>query len=84
VVLSSGRVIPRSLVLEALQDQTQGMPTLDDAKNSFERRYIASLLRATNGNVTAAAKIAGRNRTEFYNLLARHRLEPETFREREH
>ena len=84
VVLSSGRVIPRSLVLEALQDQTQGMPTLDDAKNSFERRYIAGLLRATNGNVTAAAKIAGRNRTEFYNLLARHRLEPETFREREH
>ncbi len=81
VVLSNGPVIPRSLVTEALQDQTLDMPTLDDARNAFERRYIAGLLRATNGNITAAAKIAGRNRTEFYNLLARHRLEPEVFRQ---
>ena len=83
VVLSTGPVIPKSLVVEALQDETSGMPTLDEAKNTFERRYIASLLRATNGNVTSAAKIAGRNRTEFYNLLARHSLEPETFRTRD-
>ena len=80
VVLSNSNVIPRSLVVEALQDQVHDMPTLDDAKNTFERRYIASLLRATNGNVTAAARIAGRNRTEFYNLLTRHRLEPDSFR----
>ncbi|MCB1800602.1 MAG: sigma-54-dependent Fis family transcriptional regulator [Gammaproteobacteria bacterium] len=80
LVLSNGALIPKSLVVEALQDQTSGMPTLDDARNAFERRYIASLLRATNGNITLAARIAGRNRTEFYNLLARHSLEPETFR----
>ena len=83
VVLSTGPVIPKSQVVEALQDETTGLPTLDEAKNSFERRYIASLLRATNGNITAAAKIAGRNRTEFYNLLARHSLDPETFRSRD-
>jgi two-component system response regulator GlrR len=83
VVLSNSKVIPKSMVVEALQDQAQGLPTLDEAKAGFERRYIASLLRATNGNVSAAAKIAGRNRTEFYNLLARHRLEPEAFRQRE-
>ena len=80
LVLSNGPVIPRSLVVEALQDQTGGLPTLDEARHAFERRYIASLLRATNGNVTQAARIAGRNRTEFYNLLSRHNLEPETFR----
>ena len=83
LVLSNGPVIPKSLVVEALQDQASGLPTLDDAKNAFERRYIAGLLRATNGNVTTAAKIAGRNRTEFYNLLARHSLEPVSFRSRE-
>ena len=83
VVLSTGPVIPKSQVVEAMQDETAGLPTLDEAKNAFERRYIASLLRATNGNVTGAAKIAGRNRTEFYNLLARHSLEPETFRSRD-
>ena len=82
VVLSNSKLIPKSLVVEALQDQTLGMQTLDEAKAGFERRYIASLLRATNGNVTTSAKIAGRNRTEFYNLLARHSLQPEDFRRR--
>ena len=83
VVLSNSPVIPKSMVVEALQDQTAGMPSLDDAKHAFERRYIASLLRATNGNVSTAARIAGRNRTEFYNLLARHGLQPESFRQRD-
>jgi len=82
LVLSNSKLIPKSLVVEALQDQTLGMQTLDEAKAGFERRYIASLLRATNGNVTTAAKIAGRNRTEFYNLLSRHSLQPEEFRRR--
>ena len=82
VVLSTGRVIPKSLVNEALQDQTLDMPTLDDAKSAFERRYLAGLLRATEGNISTAARIAGRNRTEFYNLLNRHGLEPESFRTR--
>jgi two-component system response regulator GlrR len=80
VVLASSPVIPKSLVVEALQDQTLDMPTLDEAKAAFERRYIAGLLRATNGNVSAAAKIAGRNRSEFYKLLGRHGLQPEAFR----
>lgn len=80
LVLGNGPVIPRSLVDEALQDQISGLPSLDEAKLGFERRYIASLLRATNGNVTSAARLAGRNRTEFYKLLARHSLEPEHFR----
>ncbi|MCB1774195.1 MAG: sigma-54-dependent Fis family transcriptional regulator [Gammaproteobacteria bacterium] len=82
VVLSTGKVIPKSLVNEALQDQTLDMPTLDDAKAAFERRYLAGLLRATEGNISTAARIAGRNRTEFYNLLNRHGLEPESFRRR--
>lgn len=80
VVLSNTTVIPKGLLVEALADQALGVPTLDDARNTFERRYLASLLRATRGNITTAARIAGRNRTEFYNLLSRHGLEPESFR----
>ena len=83
LVLSNGPVIPKALVVEALQEETTGMPTLDEAKHAFERRYLAGLLRATNGNVSGAARLAGRNRTEFYNLLARHSLEPEHFRSRD-
>ena len=35
----------------------------------------------TGGNVTQAAALAKRNRTEFYKLLQRHRLEPAMFKE---
>jgi two-component system response regulator GlrR len=37
----------------------------------FERRYLEELLRATGGNVTAAARSAGVNRMQLYRLLWR-------------
>ena len=39
------------------------------------------LLKITGGNVTQAAQLAKRNRTEFYKLLQRHQLEPAMFKE---
>jgi two-component system, NtrC family, response regulator GlrR len=38
------------------------------------------ILKITAGNVTKAARLAGRNRTEFYRLLERHALEPGMFK----
>ena len=35
----------------------------------------------TKGNVTHAARMAGRNRTEFYKLLSRHELDANDFKE---
>lgn len=78
--LTSGPVIPLNLVEEAVNRQSHKPPTLDEAKMGFERRYLASLLRTTRGNVTDAARLAGRNRTEFYKLLHRHQLDPAAFR----
>jgi two-component system response regulator GlrR len=46
----------------------------------IERDYLARLLKITGGNVTQAAQLAKRNRTEFYKLLQRHRLEPAQFK----
>jgi two-component system, NtrC family, response regulator GlrR len=34
----------------------------------------------TNGNVAHAARIAKRNRTEFYKLLHKHQLNPPQFK----
>ena len=36
----------------------------------------------TGGNVSQAARLAKRNRTDFYKLLARHQLTPEEFKQR--
>ena len=55
-------------------------PSLDEARRAFERDYLAGILRMTQGNVTHAARLARRNRTEFYRLLDRHSLSPGMFK----
>ena len=55
-------------------------PSLGQARRAFERDYLVRILRMTQGNVTNAARIAGRNRTEFYRLLDRHSLSPGMFK----
>jgi two-component system response regulator GlrR len=37
-------------------------------------------MRIVSGNVTRAARLAGRNRTEFYKLLDKHGLFPDMFK----
>lgn len=53
-------------------------PSLRDARDLLERVYLSVVLTRTNGNVTQAAKLAGRNRTDFYDLLRRHALTAES------
>jgi len=55
-------------------------PPLNEARRAFEREYLVRILRMTRGNVTNAARLAGRNRTEFYRLLERHSLTPAMFK----
>jgi two-component system response regulator GlrR len=83
VALCTGKIIPAQLVTEALRERRATLPTLDEARTEAERDYLVRLLRITHGNVTHAARLAGRNRTEFYKLLSRHALEPERYREGE-
>jgi len=74
-------LIPASLVENALQKKNLSMPTFSDAKKSFEREYLIQLLKLVDGNVSQAARIAKRNRTEFYRLLNRHMLKPASFKQ---
>jgi two-component system response regulator GlrR len=79
-VLCHTPVIPLSLVKRAMQDEKPEFQTLEQAREEFERWYLSRVLRMTEGNVVRAAQIAGRNRTEFYRLLTRHKLKPAQFR----
>ena len=56
------------------------IPPLAEARSEFERDYLTQLLQITNGNVSQAARIAKRNRTEFYKLLHKHHLSPPQFK----
>src|SRR5499427_9039156 len=80
VILSTTPIIPASLVQQALSNTPGTLPPLDDAKHLFEQEYLVRLLKITHGNVSQAARLAGRNRTEFYRLLERHHLDPVQFR----
>ena len=79
--LATGPVISAELVQRALgSGSAPQVSTFDEARDEFMRSYLVQLLQITRGNVTQAAKLAGRNRTDFYKLLARHGLQSEEFK----
>ena len=81
--LAAGPVISAELVQQALGGGAASrVPTFDEARDEFTRSYLGQLLQITRGNVTQAAKLAGRNRTDFYKLLSRHQLQPDEYKQR--
>ena len=83
-VLSHTTIIPAALVARALREQPGQVESFAEARERFERDYLLQVLQITEGNVTQAAHLAKRNRTEFYKLLRRHHLDPEHFRPSSH
>ncbi len=80
VALTSSAVITDRLVEEALSGENTALLTFAEARNQFELNYLRKILQMTGGNVTNAARMAGRNRTEFYKLLSRHELDASDFK----
>ncbi|WP_346351386.1 sigma 54-interacting transcriptional regulator [Oceanimonas sp. AH20CE76] len=80
VAMASAPVISAQLVESILSASDEQFPTFNEARAEFERMYLNKILRMTDGNVTQAAGLAGRNRTDFYKLLSRHGIEAGTFK----
>jgi two-component system response regulator GlrR len=80
VALSTASVVPITLIEQVLRVGDGGLVPLDEAKRGFERDYLVKLLKMTGGNVSQAARLAGRNRTELYKILQRHKLSPNQFK----
>ncbi len=78
--LSTTRVIPANLVRQALAEESGYLPSFNEARHQFERDYLMKVMRLTEGNVSRAAGLAQRNRTDFYKLLQRHDLKAEQFK----
>jgi two-component system response regulator GlrR len=83
VALASTPIITAVLVKKALRDKTDEIVPLAEARSRFERDYLVQLLQLTQGNVTQAARLAQRNRTDFYKLLNRHQLNAALFKGKE-
>jgi two-component system response regulator GlrR len=82
VALSQTPIIPIEVVQQALGGATGKLPSFDEARDEFTRGYLSQILQITGGNVSQAARLAKRNRTDFYKLLGRHQLVPEDFKQR--
>ena len=78
--VGAGPLITLEQVQEA-QGQTSQLPSFDEARDEFTRNYLVQLLQVTQGNVSQAARLARRNRTDFYKLLTKHNLRPEEFKD---
>ena len=82
VALSRSPVISAELVQQSLGEHAGKLLSFTDARDEFTRNYLSQILQITMGNVSQAARLAKRNRTDFYKLLARHDLNPDQFKSR--
>ncbi len=79
----------KEYITEDLILQTKGVVSqepvkhLKEAKDAFEKSYLIYLLEICKGNITEAAKCAGKYRADFYGLLKKHHLNPESFKKPE-
>jgi two-component system response regulator GlrR len=82
VALSRSPVISGELVQTSLGEHAGKLASFSEARDEFTRNYLSQILQITMGNVSQAARLAKRNRTDFYKLLARHDLNPDSFKTR--
>jgi two-component system response regulator GlrR len=78
VHLTRGGAIPaEALLLAAPTDQ---VPSFREAKRAFEARYVQTVLRLCDGNISQAARLARKDRKDFYDVIRRTGIDPAQFR----
>jgi two-component system response regulator GlrR len=56
------------------------VPSFRDAKRKFERDYVSRVLKLCKGNISRAARIAKKDRKDFYDVMRRNQINPAAFR----
>ncbi|MCP4037614.1 MAG: sigma-54-dependent Fis family transcriptional regulator [bacterium] len=74
---SDGVISAESLMLATDGDE---VPSFKDAKRAFETRYVEGLLRRCSGNISRAARLAKKDRKDFYDVIRRTGVDPSEFR----
>jgi len=72
-----GAVGAEALLLAANADR---VPSFREAKRAFEARYVEGLLRLCEGNISQAARLAKKDRKDFYDVIRRTGVDPSNFR----
>jgi two-component system response regulator GlrR len=73
----NGAISAEALMLSA---ELELVPSFKEAKRAFERRYVSGLLRRCAGNISHAARLAKKDRKDFYDVIRRTGVDPGEFR----
>ncbi|MBW2286574.1 MAG: sigma-54-dependent Fis family transcriptional regulator [Deltaproteobacteria bacterium] len=73
----SGSISAEALVLAS---EGEEIPSFKEAKRAFETRYVVGLLRRCGGNISRAARLAKKDRKDFYDVIRRTGVNPSEFR----
>ena len=63
-----------------LASEAAEVPSFKEAKRAFETRYVEGLLRRCSGNISRAARLAKKDRKDFYDVIRRTGVDPQQFR----
>jgi two-component system response regulator GlrR len=69
---------PEDLLLS--WDSSEQIPAFREAKRTFEFEYVTRLLRVCDGNISRAARIAKKDRKDFYDVMRRNGIDPTDYR----
>ena len=78
IKLSGNAAITAEALLLAAEGEN--VPSFKEAKRAFETRYITGLLRRCAGNISRAARLAKKDRKDFYDVIRRTGVDPTAFR----
>ncbi len=76
-IAGNGAVSAEALMLAA---DAAEVPSFKEAKRAFETRYVEGLLRRCGGNISRAARLAKKDRKDFYDVIRRTGVDPQQFR----
>lgn len=77
VLAGSGSISAEALMLAS---EGEEVPSFKEAKRAFETRYVEGLLRRCSGNISRAARLAKKDRKDFYDVIRRTGVDPTDFR----
>jgi two-component system response regulator GlrR len=80
VALATQNVISDRLILPGQGNVASSLQSLKDAKKNFEKNYLIQLIELTGGNVSQAAKLAGKYRADLYQLLKKYDIKAANYR----
>ena len=80
MISASGTRVYREDILFEDVDKDRPFKSFREAKQEFEMNYIMNVLRLSGGNVAKAARLARKDRKDFYGVIRRYGIRSKDFR----